>query len=322
MPNNVFYWLLSTNQEVTVMKKSCQLIAIALILIILGGLAGCKSTSRPQPPINNTPSNQIVEPVDPVPAPAPEPTPEPEPNPQPTPNKPDPQLPSPDTMTRSWWFTRNNKHQVPSVNQEAVQLLSQYNGFYSLPNNSNKIYLTFDNGYELGYTSTILDILDRTGVKAAFFITGQFIDTQPDLVKRMHAAGHLVCSHTWNHPDLSTVSQETLNRELARLEQRYTELTGAQLDRYLRPPMGNYSVRSLRWTDELGYRTVFWSMAFQDWDPSNQPGADVSYQHVIDNIHPGAVILLHAVSKSNTEALERIITDLKAQGYKFSTFNQ
>ena len=301
------------------MKKSCPLIAIALILIILGGLSGCKPTPLPQPPLNNLPGNTIKEPT--APAPAPQPTPEPEPTPPPTPNQPQPPS-SPNTMTRSWWFTRNKQHQVPSVNQETVQLLSRYNGFYCLPNNSQKIYLTFDNGYELGYTSTILDILDRKGVKAAFFITGQFIDTQPDLVKRMHAAGHLVCSHTWSHPDLSTVSQETLQRELARLEQRYTELTGGQLNRYLRPPMGNYSVTSLRWTDELGYRTVFWSMAFQDWDPSNQPGADFSYQHVMDNIHPGAVILLHAVSQSNTQALEKIITDLRTQGYNFSTFNQ
>ncbi|MEQ8201461.1 MAG: delta-lactam-biosynthetic de-N-acetylase [Syntrophomonadaceae bacterium] len=302
-------------------NKSSKLLAIALILIILGCLAGCKSAIPPaQPPVNNSPGNNIGEPA--APSPAPEPAPAPEPTPAPEPNPPGPLPSSPETMTRSWWFTRNKQHQIPAVNQEAVQLLSQYNGFYCLPNNSKKIYLTFDNGYELGYTSTILDILDRKGVKAAFFITGQFIETQPDLVKRMHAAGHLVCSHTWNHPDLSTVSQETFNRELTRLEQRYTELTGDQLDRYLRPPMGNYSVTSLRWADELGYRTVFWSIAFQDWDPSHQPGAAFSYQHVMDNIHPGAVILLHAVSQSNTEALEKIITDLRTQGYNFSTFDR
>lgn len=309
------------------MHKYSKLLVIAIILIILGSLAGCKPSSiLPPPPVNNSPENSIAEPV--APAPEPEPTPEPDsapaPEPQPAP-EPEPKKPlpaTPETATRSWWFTRNNQHQIPVVNQEAVQLLARYNGFYSLPNSSQKIYLTFDEGYELGYTPTILDILDSKGVKAAFFITGQFIETQPGLVQRMSKAGHLVCNHTWGHPDLSMVSQETFNRELNRLEQRYAELTGDQLDRYLRPPMGNYSETSLRWADELGYRTVFWSMAFHDWDPSKQPGADVSYQHVMDNIHPGAVILLHAVSQSNTEALEKIITDLQAQGYNFSTFKQ
>lgn len=296
------------------MKKNSKILIIVLVMIILGSLSGCKPTPLPGPAPNDIPGNDISGPVDP--------TPNPPPATQPEPTTPEPLPASPETKTHSWWFTRNKQHQITTVNQETLQLLSQYNGFYVLPNNSKKIYLTFDNGYELGYTAKILDILDRQKVQAAFFITGQFIETQPGLVQRMNAAGHLVCSHTWNHPDLSTVSQATFKQELARLEQRYTALTGDQLDRYLRPPMGNYSATSLRWANELGYRTVFWSMAFQDWDPSNQPGAAYSYQHVMDNIHPGAVILLHAVSQSNTEALEKIITDLRAQGYNFSTFNQ
>ncbi len=297
------------------MSKTIHLLILALIVIILGSLSGCKS-GIPVPNSISPPQNTINEPENP----APTPTPSPEPTPVPEPVQPDPTPVSPDNKTRSWWFTRNQQHQVPTINQEAVQLLSQYNGFYCLPNTQKKIYLTFDCGYELGYTSTILDILDRKNVKAAFFITGQFIETRPDLVKRMNSSGHLVCSHTWSHPDLSTISHDTFIQELSRLEQKYTELTGVQLYHYLRPPMGNYSVTSLKWTKEAGYQTVFWSMAFADWDPNNQPGAEYAYQHVVSNIHPGAVILLHAVSKSDTEALERIIPDLQAQGYNFSTF--
>lgn len=184
-----------------------------------------------------------------------------------------------------------------------------------LPNNSHKIYLTFDCGYELGYTSAILDTLKQHDVKAAFFITGQYIKTRPDLVLRMHQEGHLVCNHTWNHPDMSTLSQSQIEQELGQLEEAYRKLTGSSLDPYLRPPMGRYSEYSLAQTSRLGYSTVFWSLAFKDWDPNQQPGAEVSYREVMNNIHPGAVILLHAVSKSNTEALDKILTDLKAQGY-------
>lgn len=295
------------------MKKTVKCLVLALIVIILGSLSGCKLHSSVTNSIN-PPQNTINDPAVPAPSPTPEPTPAPEPS------KPDSAPVPAENQTRSWWFTRNQQHQVPTTSQEAVQLLSQNNGFYCLPNSSKKIYLTFDCGYELGYTSTILDILDRQNVKAAFFITGQFIETRPDLVKRMNSAGHLVCSHTWSHPDLSTISHDSFTSELSRLERKYTEVTGAQINRYLRPPMGNYSITSLKWTNEAGYRTVFWSMAFEDWDPNKQPGAEYSYQHVTSNIHPGAVILLHAVSKSDTEALERIITELRAQGYIFSTF--
>jgi peptidoglycan-N-acetylmuramic acid deacetylase len=228
---------------------------------------------------------------------------------------------TPAVPSASWWFTRNQNHQIPAVNQDTKTLLAANNAFYVLPNNQNKIYLTFDEGYELGYTSTILDTLDRHHVKAAFFITGQYIKTQPDLVRRMQASGHLVGNHTWNHPDLPTLSQNSFNQEILSLEQKYLEVTGTPMARYLRPPMGNYSSTTLQWTNALGYKTVFWSMAFADWDPNQQPGAEFSYQHVIANIHPGAVILLHAVSKSNTEALDRIITELTRQGYVFSTFS-
>lgn len=278
-----------------------------LLMIILATLTGCKNNAT-NPSVPNPP--QVSIPTQEEPKPAPSAVENPVKEASPVPGKP-----------LFWWFTRNQQHQYPAINQEISALLAANNAFYLLPNNSKRIYLTFDCGYELGYTPKILDVLNRKQVKAAFFITGQFIQTQPELVKRMQASGHLVCNHTLNHPDLTTLPQEKFNQEIKSLEQKYSDLTGGQMARYLRPPMGNYSPITLKWTNELGYATVFWSMAFQDWDPNKQPGAAFSHKHVLDNIHPGAVILLHAVSQSNTEALEQIITDLQAQGYVFSTFS-
>ncbi len=282
---------------------------LALLTIILGAAAGCKNNANN--PVPSSPPT-VEEPTKVVP-----PT---------TVTTPAAETPAPTSVpstakSLSWWFTRNGQHQIPSVGQGTPQLLAQNNAFYVLPNDSKKIYLTFDAGYELGNTAKILDILDHEQVKAAFFITGQFIQTEPDLVKRMQTSGHLVCNHTWNHPDLASLSQDKFNKEIESLAQKYFELTGSQMAHYLRPPMGDYSSASLKWANDIGYSTVFWSIAFEDWDPNKQPGADYSHKHVLDNIHPGAVILLHVVSKSDTDALEQIITDLKAQGYVFSTFN-
>lgn len=223
--------------------------------------------------------------------------------------------------SRDWYFLPKQNQEIPGVNDEIKTILEQTEAFYVLPNEQKQIYLTFDEGYELGYTSEILDTLQANNIKVAFFITGHYIESQPELVKRMQSEGHLVCNHTWNHPDLSQSSPEDLKEEILSLEREYEKLTGTKMASYLRPPMGKYSEKSLYLSSQMGYSTVFWSMAFEDWDPKNQPGADYSYHHVIDNIHPGAVILLHAVSQSNSEALDRIIKTLKENGYVFSTFS-
>lgn len=228
--------------------------------------------------------------------------------------------PEPPASSDSWYFQRNNLHQVPFVNENIKTRLNANNAFFYLESSGRQIYLTFDEGYELGYTGQILDILKANDVKAIFFVTGHYIDSQPELVLRMKQEGHLVGNHTVNHPDLGIVDLETITAEITGLENKFTQLTGLPLDKYIRPPMGLYSDASLAAAANLGYRTVFWSIAFNDWDPNNQPGAEYSYQHVMDNIHPGAVILLHAVSQSNTEALDRIIKDLKEAGHEFRTF--
>ncbi|MGS0763888.1 delta-lactam-biosynthetic de-N-acetylase [Syntrophomonas curvata] len=301
------------------MKK----LPVFLVIILLLALpAGCKedspSGSSPdfvsevsQAPPPQTKSAEPAEPVKPAQQQAKDPA---------------PAVPAaannPVQKSYSWYFRPNSEHQPPSVSEDIRIMLANNDAFYVLPNKDNKIYLTFDEGYENGYTAQILDILKANNVRAAFFITGHYLKSQPELVTRMKNEGHLVCNHTLNHPDLSTVSQEKLEQETSSLDNNFRDLTGQEMDKYLRPPMGNYSPASLGYAREMGYHTVFWSMAFKDWDVNNQPGAEYSYQHVINNIHPGAVILLHAVSQSNTEALDGIIKDLTAQGYVFALFDR
>lgn len=291
------------------MKRWGLSILIILLMVSLSSCTRLPFSKEPpaQPVLSQPPASQPAIPSEPTANPLP-----PEPPQVDAPINPGPVGSSPGY---DWYFRRNSQHTTPGAPAEAGTWLSQYRGFYVLPNNSNRVYLTFDCGYELGYTSAILDTLKQHDVKAAFFITGQYIKTRPDLVLRMHQEGHLVCNHTWNHPDMSTLSATQIEQELRQLEEAYRKLTGSSLDPYLRPPMGRYSEYSLAQTSRLGYSTVFWSLAFKDWDPNQQPGAEVSYREVMNNIHPGAVILLHAVSKSNTEALDKILTDLKAQGY-------
>lgn len=231
-----------------------------------------------------------------------------------------PPIPASAGKVLSWYYNPAKNHLAPSIPDEAAQLLSGYRGIWLLPNNEKRIYLTFDEGYELGFTGQILDILQANQVKAAFFITGQYVKTQPGLVQRMKAEGHLVCSHTKNHRDMSKLTKEEIVSEITLLEQDVQNKTGITLDKYLRPPIGSYSDLSLAVALEQGYRSVFWSMAYEDWDQAKQPGAEKSYQFVTRSVHPGAVILLHAVSQSNTEALDRILKELKQQGYVFSTF--
>ena len=221
----------------------------------------------------------------------------------------------------SWSFTRNNNHQPTTIPPEAAKLLEQYPALYLGPaDHRQQVYLTFDCGYEQGFAPAILDTLKTQEVKAIFFLTGHYVRSQPELVKRMLAEGHLLGNHSDNHPDFSSISQQQLVQELDSLNNAYRQLTGEFLSPYARPPEGRYSAQSLYDTAAAGYTSVFWSMAFHDWDPQNQPGADWVYQHIMDNIHPGAIILLHIVSQSDTEALNRIISDLKVQGYSFATF--
>lgn len=220
---------------------------------------------------------------------------------------------------QSWYFVANNNNTQPQGNGSVA--LNKYNAYYVGNPNEKKIYLTFDEGYENGYTSKILDVLKAKNVKAAFFVTKPYIESDPELVKRMVAEGHLVGNHSVKHLSSPTLSDSQLKNELTETAQAFEKVTGQAMPKVFRPPMGEYSERTLAVTSNMGYKTVFWSFAYKDWITTAQPGKDVAYNTVMSKYHNGAVLLLHAVSKSNTEALGDIIDSLRAKGYTFDTLN-
>lgn len=295
-----------------------------LIILLLFTAVGCHSTSQTDPPVSQIPDQAVTEPIAEEPPlqedDAKTPTAPEDAPPAETTNNQQPEAVTADS--KSWYLKPNRDHQPPQIDGTVQQMAEDGAFYYALPQNAPQVYLTFDEGYEQGYTGQILDTLKEHQVPAVFFITGHYLTSQPDLVKRMVAEGHQVANHTYNHPDLSQVSKERFQEEVSQLEQEFASLTGSAMAPFLRPPMGNYSPVSLEWAKELNYTTVFWSMAFHDWDPNDQPGAEFSHQYVMEHIHPGAIILLHAVSESNTQALPQIIEDVRAAGYEFAPLPQ
>jgi len=219
-----------------------------------------------------------------------------------------------------WGFKRNDSHQQPEMPSYITSMLSRNGAYWIGSPDAKVVYLTFDEGYENGYTASILDTLKANNVKAAFFVTGHYLDSQPDLVRRMADEGHIVGNHTDTHPSLPDISDAQIKKELQVVEEKYEQVTGRSDMKYLRPPQGEFSERTLAVTRELGYHNIFWSMASVDWVPM-AGGPEEAYRSVIDNTHNGALILLHAVSKDNTEAMDRILKDIKAQGYTFGSLN-
>ncbi|MBU7007950.1 delta-lactam-biosynthetic de-N-acetylase, partial [Phosphitispora fastidiosa] len=204
--------------------------------------------------------------------------------------------------TYSWWYKKNMDHRQPETDPYFIRELEN-RGYYVGNVSQKRVYLTFDEGYENGYTADILDILKENDVQAAFFVTGKYIDKEPELVKRMVAEGHIVGNHTENHPSMPAISNTEIKQEIETVSNKFRALTGKSMS-YLRPPKGEFNSRTLRVSRQLGYQTIFWSVAFRDWDVNNQPGKEISYQSVMDNVHNGALILLHAVSESNRDALD------------------
>ena len=220
-------------------------------------------------------------------------------------------------------FKKSKNGQLPSIAEEGFMGIVKKHGAIFLGNTSDKeLYLTFDNGYENGYTAPILDILKSKGVPAAFFITGHYVKDKPELVKRMVAEGHVVGNHSWSHPDMTTLSAEGVQSELDRVKLAVKELTGQQEMHYLRPPRGIFNEHMLAVSRQVGYISVFWSIAYKDWDTKAQRGARYAYDSVMSQLHPGAVMLLHSVSKDNAEALTQIIDDARSKGYTFKSLDQ
>lgn len=219
-------------------------------------------------------------------------------------------------------FVKSSNGKLPSIDQEGFkELLKRYNAVFTGDTGQKELYLTFDNGYENGYTSAILDVLKEKQVPAIFFVTGHYVKTQPELLKRMTAEGHLIGNHSWSHPDMSQISEGQIRTELDKVKSEVAAVSGQQEMKYLRAPRGIFNERSLSVSRDMGYTNVFWSIAYKDWDTNMQRGSEFAYQTVMAQLHPGAVILLHSVSKDNAEALGRIIDAAKAQGYMFKSLN-
>lgn len=220
-------------------------------------------------------------------------------------------------------FKKSVNGRLPSIDEEGFKPTIEKHGAIFLGNTNKKtIYLTFDNGYENGYTAQILDTLKAKKVPAIFFVTGHYVNTQPDLLKRMVNEGHLIGNHSWSHPDMTTISDEQIRKELNKVKNAVAGLTGKKEMPYLRPPRGIFNDRTLTITQEMGYTNVFWSIAYLDWDVKSQRGTSYAYDKVMKQLHPGAVILLHSISKDNAAALGAIIDGARQQKYEFASLDK
>lgn len=224
--------------------------------------------------------------------------------------------------TGAWGLSFPSAGSAPN-GPASAQTLKQYDAVYVGDGKEKILYLTFDAGYENGCTAQILDILKKHDVKAAFFLVGNYLQKNGDLVRRMVEEGHIVGNHTMNHPDMSAITEKAaFQAELEGLETLFREVTGKELPKYYRPPQGVYSEENLKMAQELGYKTVFWSLAYKDWENDNQPTADYAMGKLLPRTHNGAVILLHATSKTNAEVLDDLLTGWKDMGYRFETIDQ
>ena len=226
------------------------------------------------------------------------------------------------TKKIGWGIKINDNHEQPDLGKNNKEVLEKNNGIAMGSNTDKYIYLTFDEGYEAGYTSQILNTLKENDVKATFFITAHYLNTQPELVKQMIDEEHIVGNHTVNHPNLHKLTEpQKMADELGGLNTEFFRKYGKNME-YMRPPEGEYSERLLAVANELGYKTVLWSFAYKDWDVNSQKGAEYAFEQVTPYLHDGAILLLHAVSKDNAESLGNIIDYAKEQGYQFESLDE
>ena len=209
---------------------------------------------------------------------------------------------------------------APPVGNATAEELAQYNACYVGATSKKIIYLTFDCGYENGFTEPILDTLKKHNAPAAFFVVGNMIESAPDIIRRMADEGHIVGNHTYHHPDMSAISAPAAFRqELEELSALYRETVGTDMPMYYRPPQGKYSLENLKQAHELGYQTVFWSLAYVDWYVDDQPTAEEAYAKLLPRIHDGAIVLLHSTSRTNAEILDDLLTKWEEMGYSFAS---
>ena len=226
-------------------------------------------------------------------------------------------LPASSTASASWGLGFGQPGTQPTGNVSPA-VLRKYNAYYIEETEEKRIYLTFDCGFENGNTSAILDALKKHNAPATFFVVGHYLETSPDLVKRMLAEGHSVGNHTYHHPDMSKIStREAFEKELDSLAELYQDITGSSISRYYRPPQGIYSEENLKMAQDLGYQTFFWSLAYVDWKQEDQPSHEQAFDKLLTRVHPGAIVLLHNTSKTNGEILDELLTRWEEMGYQF-----
>ncbi len=224
--------------------------------------------------------------------------------------------------TGNWGLSFRQEGTAP-LGPASIEDLAKYDAVYLGDTSEKVIYLTFDAGYENGCTEKILDILKKHDVPAAFFLVGNYIEKNADLVRRMVEEGHIVGNHTMHHYDMSKLSEkEAFAKELTELEKLFQETTGKELPKYYRPPQGTYSESNLKMAKELGYRTVFWSLAYVDWNNDDQPTADQAFSKLLPRIHDGAVVLLHSTSSTNAAILDELLTKWEEMGYCFKSVEE
>ncbi len=221
------------------------------------------------------------------------------------------------------WGLSFRAENTPPAGPADTKTLARYNAAYLGDTSKKVIYLTFDAGYENGCTDKILDILKKQEVPAAFFLVGNYIEKNADLVRRMVDEGHIVGNHTMHHPDMSKLeNKEAFSAELTQLEDLFQKITGKEMPKYYRPPQGTYSQTNLEMARDLGYNTVFWSLAYVDWNNNSQPTAEQAFSKLIPRIHNGAVVLLHSTSATNAQILDELLTKWKSMGYTFASLDQ
>ena len=223
--------------------------------------------------------------------------------------------------TIGWGIKRNDNHMQPDLGSKNKALIDKYNGIAMGNNEDKSIYLTFDLGYEAGYTSKILDVLKEKNVQGTFFITAHYLNTASDLVERMINEGHIVGNHTVNHKSMPSLSDEEIKTEVMKLHQVIYDKYGYEM-KYLRPPKGEFSERTLSIIESLGYKTVMWSFAYVDWNEDSQPSHEEALKMVTSNFHNGEVMLLHGTSKTNSEIMGQIIDEARGQGYVFKSIDE
>jgi len=301
-----------------------RIVSMFLVVVLLCSCAKETSKKEENPSPSNSP--KVVATPKPTKDKTPEPSPAPTQSPKPTP-KPAPTYTGSDPLgaldnTGSGWGFVKIKGSKPNISKKNLDMFAKYDTYCMSPSDEKVIYLTFDEGYENGYTGQILDTLNKCGVPAAFFITGSYFDRQPDLVDRMVNEGHIVGNHTENHKNLHELADpELMRKEFSDLDDKFFQRYGFHMT-YMRPPEGEFSERVLAVAQDSGYRTILWSFAYKDWERDNIRGAQYAFDAVTPYLHSGCIVLLHAVSPDNATALEDIINYAKESGYVFKSLDE